>query len=214
LMAIFALSFLMAAVQGLDSDNATPSLGYPSEGTALLQLPDIRQGTEYTCGVGAMQAVLLYWGRDVGEEDLGDLLNTNPDTGTYPEDMVRAAKVMGLKAYFRDNLTLEDLESSLNQSVPVIVNCQSWRSPATIGTYADDWWDGHYLVVIGMDEENVYLEDPYILGSRGYLSRQEFVERWHNLRGWSPDDSVCQIHLGIFIVGERPADLEPFKHVD
>jgi predicted double-glycine peptidase len=41
-----------------------------------------RQGTEYSCGASALQAVLSYWGKDVGEQELMQRLHTSPETGT------------------------------------------------------------------------------------------------------------------------------------
>ena len=63
-------------------------------------MPDTRQSTEYSCGAAALQAVLGYWGRDIGEEDLMELLNTDPDSGTYPDDIIRVAHQMGLEAEY------------------------------------------------------------------------------------------------------------------
>jgi predicted double-glycine peptidase len=184
--------------------------------TALLPgVPDTRQSTEYSCGAAALQAVLSYWGRDVGEEDLRELLNTDPESGTYPEDILRVAQELGFEAEYRENLTLDEVEASVIQGVPVIVDCQAWRSPASgNASWSEDWVDGHWMVIIGLDDENVYFEDPYILGSRGFMSRQEFEERWHNPRGWDESDTVNQIHLGIFIRGENSTTIRPFRHVD
>ncbi len=55
----------------------------------------------------------------------------------------------------------------MNQGTHIIVNAQAWT---------DDQNDGHYMVVIGVDNENVYFEDPAVLGSRGYISNQEFLD--------------------------------------
>jgi hypothetical protein len=43
-----------------------------------------RQVTEYSCGASALQSVLSYWGRDVDETELMELLHTTPEVGTYP----------------------------------------------------------------------------------------------------------------------------------
>jgi predicted double-glycine peptidase len=118
--------------------------------TVLLPgVPDTRQSTEYSCGAAALQAVLNYWGRDVGEEDLRELLNTDPESGTYPEDILRVARELGLEAEYRENLTLEEIEASVVQGVPVIVDCQAWRSPAPgNASWAEDWVDSHWMVII------------------------------------------------------------------
>jgi uncharacterized protein len=70
------------------------------------------------------------------------------------------------------------------------------------------------MVVIGIDKSNVTLEDPYILGERGFLPRVEFEERWHNVRGLDKTDIAKQIHLGIAICEEMPAASSGFRHVD
>lgn len=207
LLAIIALSFLSVCFNSSASNTSDNE-------TALLNLPDTRQSTEYSCGAAAMQAVLSYWGRDIGEEDLRELLNTNSESGTYPEDIVRVARELGLQSEFEENVTLDEINASLEEGVPVIIDCQAWRSPATKESWKDDWSDGHYMVIIGVDDQNVYFEDPYILGSRGFLSHQEFEERWHNPRGWWPEDDANQIHLGIFIRGDEPAEDKPLVHVD
>ncbi len=144
-----------------------------------------------------------------------ELLNTDPESGTCPEDIIRVAKAMGLDAEYGENLTIEEVEAAVGQGIPVIVDCQAWRSPASGNmSYAEDWVDGHLMVIIGMDDNNVYFEDPYMLGSRGYMSLQEFDERWHNPRGWDESDTVKQIHLGIFIRGENSTANGHFRHVD
>jgi len=172
----------------------------------LCAVPDTRQSANYSCGAAALQAVLRYWGIDIEEDKLMNLLKTSPDYGTNEKDIVRVARRMGLKARFKDNVTLEDLERSIHEGIPVIVDCQSWRSSRQSNkSWANDWKNGHYMVVIGIDEDNVYLEDPYVLGSRGYIPRQEFEERWHNPGGTPPSYDERQYHLGIFIEGERPS---------
>jgi predicted double-glycine peptidase len=193
------------------SINASTSMG--SLNLALFIMPDTRQSTEYSCGAAALQAVLGYWGRDIGEEDLREMLNTDEESGTYPDDIIRVADALGLLAEYQENMTLVDLEDYVAQGIPVMVDCQAWRSLSQYNeSWADTWGNGHWMVVIGIDEYNVTLEDPYLLGDRGILSREEFEARWHNSRGL--DDTVKQIHLGVAIRGEAHAHSSGFLHVD
>lgn len=74
-------------------------------------LKQTRQSTEYSCGASALQAVLSYWGKDLDEQDLMTLLHTTPETGTYPDDIVRVALILGFKAEVKENLTLESTDS-------------------------------------------------------------------------------------------------------
>ncbi|MDD4160995.1 MAG: C39 family peptidase [Methanothrix sp.] len=182
---------------------------------ALFSMPDTRQSTEYSCGAAALQAVLGYWGRDIGEEDMREILNTNEESGTYPDDVIRVADALGLQAEYKENMTMADLENYVAQGIPIMVDCQAWRSVSQYNeSWADTWYNGHWMVVIGIDENNVTLEDPYILGDRGFLSREEFEMRWHNSRGLDDTDTVKQIHMGIAIHGELPASSSGFRHVD
>jgi len=108
------------------SINASASMG--SLNLALFSMPDTRQSTEYSCGAAALQAVLGYWGRDIGEEDMREILNTNEESGTYPDDVIRVADALGLQAEYKENMTMADLENYVAQGIPIMVDCQAWRS--------------------------------------------------------------------------------------
>ena len=195
------------------SINASTSMG--TMNLALFSMPDTRQSTEYSCGAAAMQAVLGYWGRDIGEEDVREMLNTNEESGTYPDDIIRVARALGLQAEYKENMSMNDLENYVAEGIPVIVDCQAWRSVSQYNeSWTDTWYNGHWMVVIGIDDKNVTLEDPYILGDRGIMSREEFEARWHNVRGLDETDTGKQIHMGIAISGEMPASTSGFRHVD
>lgn len=176
---------------------------------------DTRQSTEYSCGASALQAVLSYWGKELDEKELMELLHTTPETGTYPEDIVRTAKELGFEADVRENLTIEDLEKSTKKGIPVIVLGQAWRSrDEAKNAVAEDWEDGHYAVILAVDKDYVYFEDPFVRMGKGFVPRQTFEELWHNIGGKTPADATKQMHLGIFIRGKKPAKPQSLKQVD
>jgi len=169
-------------------------------GPRLLRVPDVRQATVYTCGPASLQSVLAYYGRGEPRECvLAKQLRTTRRWGTEPEDLKRVAERYGLRAEIRSNMTLAELDRLARQRVPVIVDYQAWpdgKGPA----WRRDWADGHYSVLIGTDRRNVYLEDPVLLGRRGYIPRKEFRARWHDLsRRGEP-----QIRLGIVLRSATP----------
>src|SRR3974390_1214807 len=84
-----------------------------------------RQVTEYSCGACALQAVLSYWGRNVDETKLMTLLSTTSEEGTYPENIVRAARELGFEAEARDHLTLEEIARFTAESAPMIALVQA-----------------------------------------------------------------------------------------
>jgi predicted double-glycine peptidase len=178
-------------------------------------LMDTRQSTEYSCGASALQAVLSYWGKDLDEKELMELLHTTPETGTYPEDIVRTARELGFEAEVKENLTIEDLEKSTKKGNPVIVLGQAWISRDEANkAVAEDWEDGHYVVILAVDKDYVYFEDPFIRMGKGFLPRQTFEEQWHNIGGKTPADTSKQMHLGIFIRGKKPAKPQSLKQID
>jgi hypothetical protein len=130
--------------------------------TQFRLLTRTRQVTEYSCGACALQAVLSYWGKDVDEEDLMKVLNTTSEEGTYPEDIVRGAQSLGFEAEARDRLTLDEVERFTADGRPMIALAQVWRSEKNSpGSVAEDWDNGHYIVVLGVDKDYVYFQDPY-----------------------------------------------------
>ena len=56
--------------------------------TKLLDFPNTRQSFEYSCGPGAVQAVMAYYGQDFRESELIDLLKTDKTEGTYVKDII------------------------------------------------------------------------------------------------------------------------------
>ena len=178
-------------------------------------LTDTRQSTEYSCGASALQAVLSYWGKDLGEQELMKLLHTSPKTGTYVGDIVRVARGLGFTAEVRENLTLGDLQAALEKGMPVIVCGQAWRSREDSDTSVqEDWEDGHYIVVLGMDKRYVYYQDPFIKRGKGFVSHRLFEQSWHNVRGKTSSDAKKQIHLGVFISGNTPPRHHPLVTSD
>jgi len=178
-------------------------------------LKETRQSTEYSCGASALQVVLSYWGRDLDEEDLMQLLHTTPEVGTYPEDIVRVARSLGFQAEVKENLTLGELEQATAKGDPVIVLGQAWRSRKESDiSAAEDWANGHYVVVLAVDQDYVYFEDPYVRMGKGFMPREAFEEHWHNVMGGDLEKAPKQMRLGIFIRGDKPAQPQRFKDVD
>jgi predicted double-glycine peptidase len=171
-------------------------------------LKQTRQSTEYSCGASALQAVMSYWGKDVDEAELMRLLGTTPEEGTWPEDLVRVAREQGLEAELKSDLTLEDVERATAQGHPVIVLGQVWRSSSSdAASVAEEWDCGHWFIVLDIDQDHVYFEDPYVRMGKGFVPRATFEDAWHNVMGGDRSKPV-QSRVGIFIRGDKPAALQ------
>lgn len=165
-----------------------------------------RQATEYSCGACALQAVLSYWGKEVEEEELMRLMGTNDAVGTYPENMVRGIQALGFEAEVRENLTLDEVQRVTDRGHPVIGLAQVWRSAkASPGSPQDEWDSGHYIVILGVDAENVYFQDPYVRMAKAFLPRQVFEEHWHQIMGGKATGNRKIQHCCVFVRGKAAA---------
>jgi len=215
---VFAAGFAAGRLLDKAGDTVPIKTGdtYPEAqvpGMPLLRLvPDVRQSTTYSCGAAALQAVLCAWGIDSRERTLMDKCGTTESAGTAPEAIAAAARARGLAATLVDETDLAALRAAAARGVPAIVAIQAWTDERPAGfSWRDDWEDGHYVIVLGIDDRNVYVEDPSLLGTRGIIPRTEFVDRWHDYTGDPPFDATDRAwrRLAIFIEGARPAVAPP-----
>jgi len=189
----------------------------PDPGTIILtSVPDVRQSADYSSGASALQAVLAYWGVDSREGSLMKELNSSLECGITPGNLLDVASSRGLNAFISENMSVDDLRSYTHNGIPVMVTAQAWNGDYdSDGTWVtkvpdnweDTWEDGHYMVVIGADTSNVYLEDPSLLGTRGVIPIKEFISRWHDHEGGlgPSDPKIVHSHMGIIIKGNEPA---------
>ena len=133
------------------------------------------------------------------------LIGTNAEVGTFPEDLVRGARSLGFDAEAREGLTLDDVRQSTSLGHPVIALAQLWRSQKDTPASATDEWDcGHYIVVLAVDDDFVYFQDPYIRMGKGFVPRKTFEDHWHQIMGGRDLARSGELkHLAIFIRGEE-----------
>ena len=166
-----------------------------------------RQSTEYTCGPSALQAVLRYWGKDVAEDEIAKLADTTSEVGTFPEDLARSAKALGFKAEVKEGLTLDEVQKFTAAGHPMIALAQVWLSAKGMGgkSVEEEWDSGHYIVVLGVDKDYVYFQDPYAMMSKAFLPRKVFEAHWHQAMGGDVINQPKLSHVGIFVRGKKPA---------
>jgi predicted double-glycine peptidase len=180
-----------------------------------------RQSTEYSCGASALRSVLSYWGTEVDESELMKIVGTTSEFGTFPGDIVRGAHALGFQAEAREGLTLDEVAAFTANGDPVIALGQMWRSRAHSNpNVVEDWHNGHYVVVLGLDKKYVYFQDPYVRMGKGFVPRKTFEEHWHQIMGGAGPKRSRDLkgriltnpklmHLGIFIRGKHRARSRP-----
>ncbi len=171
----------------------------------VVPVPLVYQETDFSCGPAALLAVLQYFGADKGadEHDLYGELGTTSKWGTSPEPMAAAADARGVEAEYEPGFSLDGLRHMLSQGGVAIVGIQAWPDDDE-GDYGHDTADGHYVVAIGMDTDNLYVMDPSLEGAYGFMSLDSFSERWHDVEA----DGEFQHHPAIVCYGQ-PVHDEP-----
>jgi len=172
----------------------------------LVQVPVLKQRRNFSCGAAAALTLLRYWQVDAytraDETALYEALQTTEARGTEPEPMVALFRQHGLDAEYRHgDVTVADLKGAVDARQPPIVDLQAWSDHA--GPWHETWDAGHYVLMVGYDEERVFFADPGNLTPGGYafLPHQELEERWHDLTG---DRDEPRRHMAIFVRGTRP----------
>lgn len=134
----------------------------------MLRVKPFRQREGY-CGPACLKMIFSYYGLERSELELGRAARTSVSQGTHARNLVRVAQSFGFKAVIQDECTFQNIAAYLRKRVPIIVN---WFSVD----------DGHYSVVVGLDTNYIYLQDPEI-GKIRKLSRKTFMRVWFDFRG-------------------------------
>jgi hypothetical protein len=172
-----------------------------------IQLPKVKQTETFDCGAAALRAISQYFG--VGpesEEEFIQICDSGERKGTHPSDLVDAAGRLGLRAEIYQEMPPEKLFELLDQGIPVICAIQAWGKEEDYRKSES----GHYVVVVGHDDEKVYFEDPSLkTSSRGFLPVDEFISRWHDIEFGEKEPEV---RLGIAVWSDGgPVEVETPK---
>ena len=167
----------------------------------------MRQATDYSCGNVAALSILRYYEPDpfarTPESALYAPMDTTPEAGTEPGPIADyLSRQPVLKADVKDStdrrqIQIEDLERAVDRGEPTIVALQAWQAVATYAQMKDwrtDWDDGHYAVVVGYDDRNLFFMDPSTGGHYGYIPVEQFAARWHDTIG-----AAHVQHIAIFV---------------
>lgn len=172
----------------------------------FLFVPLCRQSTSYTCGVASLQSILMYYGHDYREDDLAEQLKSDEEEGTRPQRIVDFAKNLGVGVEWREQLTLADVHRYIDEGKPLLVAYQAWAAWDPVQpdyNYEEQWEDGHYSILCGYDEKNLYFMDPSTLGTYTYLPNDTFLKRWHDYYHKEETGESIRLHqFGVAFSGQ------------
>ncbi len=106
------------------------------------------------------------------------------------------AELLGFKVEIKNNSNFEDIEKWLKKKVPVIVD---WFTRGRTDYTDADVADGHYSVVVGLDDKFIYLQDPEA-GKIRQLEREDFMTVWFDFTGKyiKPEELVIRQIIAIY----------------
>ncbi len=136
-----------------------------------LEVPLVRQETDYTCGAAAVLAVARYWGVAPATEravhrDMGGFGREGSD----PVHLTRALRRYQLRHVEQRGMSFHGLRVALDAGFPVILTLQAYDG-------------GHWIVAVGHDRDGITYVDPMLDGERGRFSWRELARRWHDIEG-------------------------------
>jgi len=153
----------------------------------MLNIKPFRQSSGF-CGPACLKMVLDYYGVKKSEKELAKLSAATPGKGVGAEGLLKTAKELGFKGFVKDFSNLHDIRIyALNKKIPVIVD---WFSAT----------DGHYSVVVHIDQEKIYLQDPD-LGRLRTMNLDTFKRVWFDFLGdflRSKDDIIIRRMIVIY----------------
>lgn len=175
----------------------------------MIKLRIARQTYDFDCGAAALQVVMEYYGVGIRNDKLRRELKTDVN-GTDYVNMIAVAEKYGFKVFAAKNVTLEQLKCFVDEGYPVIVAVQAWAERyMTLAEWRKDYDDGHYVVVIGHQDNVIIFEDPSSW-RRTWLTEREFLARWHD-KDTKTGEKLDQ--FAMVLMGKQPVARIP-EHMD
>lgn len=126
------------------------------------------------CGPAVIKMVLDYYGIEKTEAEIAVLANKDDNLGISDQDIKRVVESFGLKVEIKNFASFEDIQVALDKNAPVIVD---WMTRGRADYSEDELVDGHNSVVVGLDDENIYLQDPEV-GRLRKIPKEDFIRVW------------------------------------
>ena len=152
--------------------------------TIILDVPYYRQQRWYTCGPACLRMVLSYLQIDKSENEISNLCQAD-FFGTTCEQIATAANQLNLHSEVVINTTVDDLKQILETQFPLIALIDAGI------LYRDILGIGHFIVIIGIQGEDIVYHDPEI-GSSCRARTVDLLEAWRQfeflgVKIWSPE---------------------------
>lgn len=138
-----------------------------------LPIPHRQQLADGYCLPACVQMVLAYWGIERDQAELAKQLQMIPGAGT-PGNRVRLLVSNTLEVFYGQG-EVSDLQTALKRGIPPIVLVHTGELP---------YWDlatAHAVVLLGLDETEVVINDPGMTQAELHVSLGDFELAWDEM---------------------------------
>jgi ABC-type bacteriocin/lantibiotic exporter with double-glycine peptidase domain len=148
------------------------------------------------CGPASLKIVLEYYGVNKSEDELAQLCKVKKGLGVDDKGIKLAAEKLGFKVKIKNNSSFKDIEKWFKKEVPIIVD---WFTKGRTDYGDSSTADGHYSVVMGLDDNFIYLQDPE-LGAIRKIERNNFMRVWFDFKGeyLKPNELILRQIIAIY----------------
>ena len=208
----------------------------PAPAAMGVLLPDIPYKSQYDpdasefrndCGPASIAMVLNASGKQVSTNAVYRKTGAVAHTYVSIGQMMRAAHAYGIVFEYFYGWGMEELKNALRKGMPVIplVHYGAW-SQIEPGVSTQNLFTGpHFVVVIGWDEEYVYVHDPLWRderrseGERKKWTHAEFMNAWGSAHNDGNRDFSCIVSTHVLPVKtwgieEKIEELPPVYQID
>jgi predicted double-glycine peptidase len=147
----------------------------------MLAVEHIRQSTNYSCGPACMAMVMRFYGSTITEQSLIRKMGCTPELGTSPIQIARHLRSARHSHKQQSRMSIPLLQSYLDQEWPIIVAYQAWPHRPSETDLGQTWDNGHYSVVVAIDQGRVCLVDPSSRRKRRWIESTKFVASWRDI---------------------------------
>jgi predicted double-glycine peptidase len=123
----------------------------------------IQQNKGY-CGPASVKMVLDSYGITKTQREIGEFLGATKENGCTPKQIISGLKKINFKSSYKKNMSLKLVERYLEKNIPLII----YWSPRGYG---------HYSVIIGLEEDKVFIADPKKSEILSF-KKSDFLRKW------------------------------------
>lgn len=132
-------------------------------------VPLIKQ--DISCGYAIIEMMSLYYGNEITEKELYEKNNQSVSTQTtkgFVDEINHSISNLNYVSY--EYLSSDELLLKINESI-----CKDLLVAVEFAAKFEDEWTLHWAIVTGMDNEKIYINNPY--GYKEEITYTEFISR-------------------------------------